>query len=124
MESISSAPIRICISFIPQIASPVDERQMDPTFVTNQIPEVKGPIADAVNIVRDMLFDGSFNYSFINTKGGFGIIKEDGSLTGCLNSLKHNLSDISFVMGDIPIPDESIGILGIVGDSCPDPRIC
>ena len=87
---------------------PIPSGLVNPNFVTNKVFFVKGPNADVFDAIISILFDGSFNYS---------IIQSNREKKNCQDFLHDNKSDIMSYPTNLPVNEEQIDIYGIIGQS-------
>ena len=102
---------RTCIPYWrPLQIEGVDNRIENANYITDKLPRLK-PLGggDQGNKLIDILFDGSFNYSFVN-----GDLERDGL---CTNALHDNSSDFALYPADLPINDDHIDIYAVIGQS-------
>ena len=100
---------RICITGYKNETKPDPEGLLNEEFVTKAIPRCPGPLFDICDPLLSMIFDGSFNYSFIQGD------KQRENI--CQNSLHDNTSDIMIYPADLPVNDDLIDIYAVIGQS-------
>ena len=109
---------RFCISYHnnPGILSPRKLNWDDGVTISSEVPTFDGILGESADFVSGVLIDGSFNYTVKHNKK-YGTVEDDGRISGCLGDLNDNLSDIIILTADLPIPHDSINLLGVVGET-------
>ena len=116
-------PIRMCISYDDFLIQPLKDGHRDGSLISDVMPKFKGILGESTRLVIEGLItrqkNGRFfnrNYSIVDGGKAMGL-REDGSMTACLKSLHDNESDIFLTPASLPLSNDKIDILGVVGQS-------